>query len=64
MDIRERVFGGYFFFSIRVVRHWYRLPTEMVEAPSLETFRGQAGCGSEHSVDVPVHCREVGLDGI
>ena len=26
-------------FTIKVVRHWHRLPKEVVDAPSLETFR-------------------------
>ena len=27
------------FFTIRVVRHWHRLPRELVDAPSLETLK-------------------------
>jgi len=27
------------FFTMRVVKHWHRLPREVVDAPSLETFQ-------------------------
>ena len=26
-------------FTVRVVRHWNRLPSDVVDAPSLETFK-------------------------
>ena len=29
------------FFPVRVVRHWHRLPTEPVAAPSLEGFKAR-----------------------
>jgi len=48
------------------VRHWHRLPTEAVDAPSLETFkvRLDGALGTQSSRDVPVHCRGVGVDGL
>jgi len=49
------------------MKHWNRLPREVVEAPSLEILKGQAGRGSEQPglvEDDPAHCKEVGLDDL
>jgi len=34
-DIREK------FFTVRVVRHWNRLHSEVMDAPSLEAFKAR-----------------------
>jgi len=40
---------------VRVEKHWNRLPRDVVDASSLETFRfSQAGRGSEHLIELQV----------
>jgi len=48
-----------FFFAIRVVRHWHRLPREAVGAPSLETSKVWVDGALSTDGAVGVHCREL-----
>lgn len=47
------------------VRHWNRLPGEIIDAPSLETFKVRFGqvCSEQPDLleDGPAHFRGVGL---
>ncbi|KFQ91633.1 hypothetical protein Y956_02965, partial [Nipponia nippon] len=44
LDIRTK------FFTMRVVRHWNRLPREAVDAPSLEVFKARSDGGLSNLV--------------
>ncbi|KFO92482.1 hypothetical protein N320_10725, partial [Buceros rhinoceros silvestris] len=37
-------------FTVRVVKHWHRLPIGVVEAPSLETFQVRLDWGLDNLI--------------
>jgi len=50
-----------------MVKHWNWLPKEVVDAPSPETFKIRLDGALSNLilvVDVPPHCRGVGLDDL
>ena len=53
-------FGFFCLFYGEVVRRWNRFPREVVDAPSLEVFKGRSDWGFEQPdlvKDVPAHGR-------
>jgi len=47
-----------------VVRHWNILPREVVDAPSLETFKMRLDGALSNTIlveDIPAYCRAAGL---
>jgi len=52
-----------YFRSVRVMRHWSRLPSKVVDAPSLEAFKDRLELGFEQPgvvEGVPAYSRGVG----
>jgi len=52
-------------FTVRIVKPWCRFPREVMDAPSLETFKVSLDRGSEQpDLAVGIHCRGAGLDDL
>ena len=54
------------FFTMRVVRHQYRLPREVVKAPNLETCKSRPDGALSNLIELWVflHIAAVGLEGL
>ena len=53
---RFRLDNGKKFCTVRVVRHWHRLPRELMDAPSLEVFKAR--------LEVHAYSKGIGLDDL
>jgi len=57
LDIRKK------FFTIRVVKHWNRLPGAVVEAPFLETFKARLDGALSNLVQLKISLLATGALG-
>jgi len=54
------------FFTVRVMRHWHMLPREVVDVPSMETFKVMLDQVLDPDIaeGISVRCGGVGLGGL
>lgn len=66
-QMRFRLDTGKKLFAVRVVRHWHRMPRELIEAPCNGKIPGQAEWRSEQPdliEEATAQCRRVGPDDL